>query len=199
MAFLRTPQTADPATHVRGGGLLLRAPEHGDYSAWADLRGASREHLVPFEPQWARDELSYGSYRRRLKQYQRDRAEDQSYAFFIIRDGDERLIGGLTLSNVRRGVSQSAALGYWIGQPFAGRGYMTEAVRTLLPHAFESLHLHRVEAACLAHNAASMRVLEKAGFEREGVARRYLKIDGRWQDHVLYAALEDGPRREGRS
>jgi [ribosomal protein S5]-alanine N-acetyltransferase len=126
--------------------------------------------------------------------YARDMAEDHGYAFFIFRARDLLLLGGLTLSNVRRGVSQTASMGYWTGAPHTGHGYMTEAVRAMVPFAFEQLRLHRLEAACLPHNAASMRVLEKSGFRREGYAEKYLKIDGRWQDHVLYGLTEDDVR-----
>ena len=99
------------------------------------------------------------------------------------------------ISNIRRGVSQAASIGYWIGLAHTRRGYMTNAVRTVLPFAFDVLGLHRLEAACLPHNVASARVLEKVGFRREGRARRYLKINGVWQDHDLFALLQDDARR----
>jgi ribosomal-protein-alanine N-acetyltransferase len=100
-------------------------------------------------------------------------------------------MGGMTLGNVRRGVSQSATLGYWMGQPFAGRGIMTKAVRVMKVFAFEKLGLRRIEAGCIPNNIASIRVLEANGFEREGYAREYLCIAGVWQDHFLYACLND--------
>ena len=99
------------------------------------------------------------------------------------------MLGALTLSNVRRGVAQMATLGYWIGAPFARQGYMTDALQALLPFAFDHLHLHRVEAACLPRNDASIALLRRAGFEQEGLARSYLKINGAWQDHLLFARL----------
>ena len=179
---------------LNGRGVMLRPPSLFDYGAWADLRLASEAHLKPWEPEWASDELSRFSYRRRLRQYARDIASDAGYPFFICRQSDRALLGGITLSNVRRGVSQAAAIGYWVGAQHAGQGIMSEAVRTLLPFAFEYLRLHRLEAACLPHNAASIHVLEKAGFVREGVARGYLKIHGSWQDHVLFALTENDRR-----
>lgn len=191
MALLRTTAASETAHGLHGRGVVLRAPTAFDYGAWADLRAESRGHLTPWEPAWASDELSRGAFRRRLRQYARDAAEDQGYALLLFRLRDDVLLGGLTLSHVRRGVAQAANLGYWIGVRHAGQGYMTEAVRTLLPFAFERLRLHRVEAACLAHNVASIHVLEKTGFKREGLARKYLKIDGVWQDHLLYAVTED--------
>ena len=103
---------------------------------------------MPWEPLWPRDELTRSSFRRRLRHYARELREDQGYALFIL-DDNERLLGGLTLSNVRRGVTQAASLGYWLGAPYVRRGYMTEAVRAMIPFAQGPLRLHRVEAACL--------------------------------------------------
>ena len=194
MAFLRSGLVGDLVPIVRGRRVWLRPPLASDYAAWAELRSRSREHLRPWEPQWAHDELSRAAFRRRIRAYQRDLREDLGYAFFIFGAGDDQLLGGLTLGNVRRGIAQAAAVGYWLGLPYVGQGYMTEAVRALIPFAFDELKLHRLEAACLPQNHASMRVLERNGFRREGLALRYLKIDGRWQDHALFALLSDDPR-----
>jgi ribosomal-protein-alanine N-acetyltransferase len=97
----------------------------------------------------------------------------------------------VTLTNIRRGVAQAASVGYWIGGPFARRGYMTAAMKALMPFSFQGLRLHRVEAACIPTNAASIALLERSGFRREGHAREYLCINGAWQDHLLYARLAD--------
>jgi [ribosomal protein S5]-alanine N-acetyltransferase len=191
MAFLRSSFDADIRPVVRGNGIVLRCPLVSDYARWAELRAKSRSHLVPWEPQWADDELSKAAYKMRLRHYDRELRESSGYAFFIHRSSDGALIGGLTLTNVRRGVTLSCAIGYWIGAPFSGLGYMTNAVQMVTEFAFEGLRLHRVEAACLPNNAASIRVLEKARFQREGLARRYLKINGAWQDHILFACLSD--------
>lgn len=179
---------------INGRHIVLRPPSVFDYSAWAELRRTSEPHLRPWEPEWAADELSRFAFRRRLRQYARDVSNDTGYAFFISRHTDHALLGGITLSNVRRGVSQAAAVGYWVGAQHAGQGVMSEALRTLVPFAFEYLRLHRLEAACLAHNTQSIRVLEKSGFAREGLARGYLKINGCWQDHVLFALTENDRR-----
>src|SRR5690606_29225733 len=137
---------------VRIGGLYLRPPGNGDYSAWAELRARRREHLVPWEPQSTRDALSRDAFRRRLRHYQRELREDLGYAFFIFRENDDTLLGGLKLSNVRRGVTQASAVGYWIGLPYAGRGHMSTALSGALRFAFDELKLHRIEAACMPHN-----------------------------------------------
>ncbi|HEY6578150.1 MAG TPA: GNAT family N-acetyltransferase [Rhizomicrobium sp.] len=174
---------------VNGEGVFLRYPRVADFSAWVSLRAESRTFLAPWEPAWATDELSKGAFRRRLKRYQREAREDSAYAFFVFRAADNALLGGCTLSNVRRGVTQCCALGYWVGERFARQGYMSDAVRALIPFIFRTLGLHRIEAACLPSNEASRNLLAKAGFRQEGLARRYLQINGEWQDHVLFALL----------
>ena len=189
MAFLRSSIDAETRPVLRSDGLLLRFPVAADYAAWAELRGLSRTHLVPWEPKWAEDELSRVAYKLRMRHYERELRDQTGYAFLIFRAVDEQLIGGLTLTNVRRGVTQSCAIGYWVGVSHTGNGYMTSSVKAVRKFAFEGLRLHRVEAACLPSNAASIRVLEKAGFRREGLAREYLKINGEWQDHVLFGSL----------
>jgi [ribosomal protein S5]-alanine N-acetyltransferase len=191
MAFLRSSLIDDAAPVIRAERLWLRAPVMSDHTAWADLRGMSRPHLTPWEPQWSLDELARVSFRRRLRHYARDLKEDTGYAFLIFTLDRNTLLGGLTVSNVRRGVTQAACLGYWLGQPFQGQGYMTEAVCAAASFVFTELKLHRLEAACLPHNSASIRVLERSGFVAEGLARRYLKINGQWQDHRQFSRLND--------
>ena len=189
MAFLRSALPEDYLDAIRGETLVLRPPAVADYATWAELRALSRSYLTPWEPAWARDDLSRQMYRRRLRSYAKDVRDDLGYSFFICDASNVMLVGGITLSNVRRGSAQTASLGYWVGKPYAGQGRMKEAVKTILPFAFRTLLLHRIEAACMPANAASIRVLEESGFAREGLARSFLKIDGRWEDHFLFAAL----------
>ncbi len=139
MAFLRSTIAAEPPPELRGRGIVLRMPEARDFAVWSELRALSREHLTPWEPQWATDELTRASFRRRLRRYQWEMQEDLGYAFFIFRREDRALVGGVTLSNVRRGVSQAASIGYWMGAPFAGQGYMSDAVLTTTAYAFDVL------------------------------------------------------------
>jgi len=196
MAFLKPSHGIDPEAEIRGMRVYLRHPVMQDYSAWAELRALSRQHLTPWEPQWTLDELTRSSFRRRLRQIQHEARDDQGYAYFIFGEAPPMLLGGLNFSNVRHGVAQAASLGYWMGAPHAGRGLMTDAVCAATQFAFTTLRLNRLEAACLPNNAPSARVLEKAGFKLEGRARRYLKIDGRWQDHDIFALLHDDARPE---
>jgi ribosomal-protein-alanine N-acetyltransferase len=195
MALLRAASASDLGPVLEYDRVVLRTPQISDYPAWAELRAASREFLTPWEPLWSNDELSRASFRRRVRHYLRDLREDVGYALFIFSATSGALVGGLTLCNVRRGVTQSCTLGYWIGAKYARQGYMTASVRAVVPFVFDSLELHRLEAACLPTNAASIKLLEKTGFLREGLARRYLRINGVWQDHLLYALLDTDMRR----
>lgn len=191
MVFLRSVTPAEIGPVVQGEGVRLRVPQMSDFEEWAALRAASRAFLIPWEPTWPADDLTRSAFRRRIRRYWRDVREDVSYPFFVFRAHDDVLVGGLTFSNVRRGVAQTAALGYWLGQPFSRRGYMTAAVGAALPFAFNTLGLHRVEAACLPTNSPSIRLLRRCGFAEEGYARHYLKINGEWRDHLLFAILAD--------
>lgn len=194
MAFLRTISTSPSNPTIRGSHVLIRTPVLADYPQWAKLREESRAFLTPWEPVWPSDDLTRLAFRRRIRRYQREIRSGSGYPLFVFSPDGETLYGGLTLSQIQRGVAQSAVLGYWMGLPFAGKGYMSAAVRAIIGFTFETLQLHRLEASCLPYNDASIRLLERVGFHREGYARRYLCIDGRWQDHLLYALLHDDPR-----
>jgi len=174
--------------------VFLLPPRMGDFKSWAALREESRDFLTPWEPTWPHDALTRHAFRRRLKAYTQEWRQGTGFSFLVYRLSDQVLMGGVTLSNLRRGVAQSASLGYWIGERFARQGFMSEAVAAVLEFAFEELALHRVEAACLPENDASRSLLLKVGFRQEGYARQYLRINGKWQDHLLFEILRDDPR-----
>jgi ribosomal-protein-alanine N-acetyltransferase len=197
MAFFTTTFAETPPA-IEGEGLYLRQPQMSDFPEWAALRERSRSFLEPWEPIWPADDLTRGAFRRRLKRYAEDQRADHAYSFFIFRSAGNVLAGGVTLSNVRRGVAQQCSMGYWVGAPYARQGVMSCALRVLIPFCFDNLRLHRLEAACIPTNVASIRLLEKSGFQREGYARQYLCINGIWQDHLLYARLKDDPPHLGR-
>ncbi len=194
MALFRFPSEPPSRPLIRTRNLYLRAPQANDYSAWAMLRMESREFLSPWEPSWNEDDLTRASFRLRAKRAAREIATDEAYSLFIFEAHSEALLGGLTLGLIRRGVAQACTLGYWMGKRHAGRGHMTEAVRGAVRFAFSELALHRVEAACLPNNEPSRRLLERVGFQHEGLARAYLKINGIWADHLLYAILSTDPQ-----
>jgi ribosomal-protein-alanine N-acetyltransferase len=187
MALFRS--VGEPELAVKGREVLLRPPQMSDHDEWAALREESRDFLTPWEPVWPADDLTRAAFRRRLRRYAEDQRTDQAYAFLIFRNDGNTLLGGVTLANLRRGVAQAGSIGYWVGARFARQGIMSAAMRALVPFAFDSLRLHRLEAACIPTNAASVALLEKTGFTREGYAREYLCINGVWADHLLYARL----------
>lgn len=193
MALFRLTTARETATLIRGDGIFLRPARMEDFEPWARLRDRSREFLAPWEPIWPADDLTRGAFRRRLRRHAEEMTRDEAYPLLVFRARDRALVGGLTLGQIRRGVAQTATVGYWMGVDFAGQGYMSRALRAASSYAFSTLRLHRLEAACLPSNTASVRVLESAGFRREGLARSYLRINGRWQDHLLFAVLESDP------
>ena len=195
MALFRLGPSTDNAHFIKGDGIYLRPGQMRDFDQWRWVREFSRDFLIPWEPTWGKDDLTRSAFRARLRRHGDEINRDEAYPFFIFRARDDVLMGGITLGQVRRGVAQCATLGYWMGKPHAGKGHMAKAVRAAAGFAFDTLRLHRLEAACLPHNAASMRLLEGVGFTREGYARAYLKINGVWQDHVLYGLLEQDPVR----
>jgi len=197
MALFGLTRTVNPEPLVRADGIYLRPATPADYAPWSRLRAASRAFLEPWEPAWPEDDLTQAAFRRRLRRQDEDISRDEAYAFLIFDQTSDQLLGGITLGGIRRGVSQTGTLGYWMGAPHAGKGRMTRAVAAVVDFAFSKLRLHRVEAACIPDNGPSIAVLERNGFQREGYARGYLKIDGAWRDHVLFGLLESeaGARR----
>ncbi len=177
--------------------LSLRLPEHRDFREWAKLRHESKAFLSPWEPIWAADHLSRASFTNRVYWSQRAVKNGNAVPLFVFHKESGQLVGAITLDNIRRGPSQVGTIGYWVGQQYARQGFMSEAIIAMVAHAFADLDLSRVESACLPDNLASRGVLEKAGFKYEGVAQSYIQINGRWRNHVLYAALRDD--RRGRS
>lgn len=181
-------------TVMTGPRVLLRPPAARDAAAWMALRKVSQAFLQPWEPTWPPDGATAAAFHRRRIQAREEWRAETGYGFLIFDRGDGALLGGITLSNIRLGVARTGNLGYWIGAPQARRGYMTEAVGCILDYAFAPLKLHRVEAACLPNNEASRGLLLKCGFREEGMAREYLKINGRWCDHVTFGILAADPR-----
>ena len=172
--------------------LMLRRPQVEDFEAWAQLRGESAAFLQPFEPSWASNELARSAWRFRMRRMEAEIKSGRALPYFLfLRNAPDVLVGGLTISNIRRRIAESGSLGYWMGQRYANKGYMSEAVNAASERAFSNHGLHRIEAATILTNDASRAVLLKCGYRHEGVARAYLRIAGQWQDHDLYARLAE--------
>lgn len=160
------------------------------------LRLTNRDFLEPLEPVRSKEYLTLAGQRTEIIQSEQGRVRDQGYIYAIRLRENDQLIGRVALTGIARGPFQNANLGYFMDRAHNGKGYMTEAVSGVLELAFAKHNLHRVQAGVMPRNVPSLRVLEKAGFRREGLAERYLKINGVWEDHVLFGiTLEDWEAR----
>jgi ribosomal-protein-alanine N-acetyltransferase len=191
-----TPRSTTPPaeTQLLGPRVVLRMGEPEDWKTWRAVREMSRGFLTPWEPLWPANALSAHFFNGLLRRQWREWRQDKAYAFlvFLKKDDDApgALIGGIALNDVQRGIAQKGTLGYWIGMPYAGQGYMMEAAGLVCEFAFERLRLHRVEASCLPHNEPSRKLLTRLGFTEEGFAKAYLRINGKWEDHVLWGKVK---------
>lgn len=176
------------APDLRGRRVQLRPMAASDYDSWLEIRQSCRDWLVPWEPRPngspypAEDRVSFAS---RCAIRDRERQLGTAYGFGIFVGG--ALAGEVNLSSVLRGAYQNGYVGYWIDKRLAGNGYVPEACVVLFRYAFEELALHRLQVSIVPRNTASRSVARKLWLRGEGVACRYLEIDGRWEDHVRYA------------
>lgn len=168
-------------------GLVLRLLDEGDAGRLTLAYRRNRAHLAPWEPARTADFFTVGAQRdtivARLAQY-----EEGATVPLVLASGTD-IVGRMTLSGIVRGPFQSASVGYWIDAELTGRGLASAVLRAAVDLARDDLGLHRLEASTLVHNIASQRVLDHAGFEQIGLAPRYLKIAGQWQDHTLFQKI----------
>ncbi len=176
-----------PEPHLEGPRVLLRLGRPEDIPAIIRYFDENASHLAPFEPRRAADFLSPETWARNLSERQRLFAEDRGCHLFVFRPGEQRVIGAVNLQNFVRGALQACHLGYSIAAAEQGKGLMHEALVHALAYAFGELDMHRVMASHLPTNRRSAQLLARLGFVAEGYARRYLRIDGEWRDHVLTA------------
>ena len=190
---MRSVRSSSPSSLVRRGRrIVLRTLTAADYDDWIEIRERCRDWLIPWEPRPAGAPFpaeDRNSFSARCAMRERERQLGTGYGFGIFAAG--RLVGELTLSSVQRGPFQSADIGYWVDQAQAGRGYVPEAVAVALAFAFDELELHRIEISIIPRNDRSHRVMQKLDLRAEGVALRYLQIDGVWEDHTRYAMTSE--------
>ena len=169
--------------------LQIRLPNMDDYEAWVKLRRKSAKFLNQWEPEKTKEFYSKDSFQTRVSWAKKNfKLNKVLHLFFFLRT-DYNLIGGLTLDNIRYGPFNSASIGYWLGEEYSNKGFMTEALKGIIHYSNKTLNVTRLEAATLPNNAASRRVLEKCEFKYEGVGQSYLQINGRWRNHVMYANI----------
>lgn len=172
-------------------GIYIRLLEPEDASALLQLRLNSREANQPFEPRYPKEFFTFPSQLDLIYRRQQEAWEDKAYLFGLFSTADHQLLGTLSLTHIVRGVGQFADIGYSMDQQHQSKGYMTGGVKLLLKYAFRSLGLHRVQAGILPHNIASKRVLEKCGFQAEGISRKLVKINDQWEDHQMFSILQE--------
>ena len=176
-----------------GRRILLRPIAAADFPAWREVRRRNVDWLTKWEAQRVHGQPDVvedrDAFAVRCSARQRERQLGTGYGYGIFVDGD--LAGEINLTAVQRGPFQSAYVGYWIDEKHAGNGYMPEALVVLTQFAFDELHLHRIQISIIPRNSASRRVVEKLGIRDEGIAARYLEINGVWEDHVRYAITSE--------
>jgi ribosomal-protein-alanine N-acetyltransferase len=177
---------------LRGRRVLLRPLTEHDFDVWHEVRTRCADWLLRWEPRPkgapspSEDRPSFAA-RCGIRERERHLGTGYGFGIFV----GERFAGEVTLSSIQRGPFQSAFIGYWIDETLAGRGLVPEAVVVTLRFAFEAISLHRVEISIIPRNTPSRRVVEKLGIREEGVAERFLEIDGVWEDHVRYAITSE--------
>jgi ribosomal-protein-alanine N-acetyltransferase len=176
---------------LNGEKITIRPFTLSDVKSMLELLQRNRSFLQPFEPIRPETYFTYAGQRLAIEQAIEQWKKDQGYSFGIFLKKGDSLIGRVNLSNVVRGAWQNCTIGYFLDEQMQGKGYMTEAVKLAVQYAFATAGLHRVQAAIMPRNLASKRVIEKAGFRYEGISKRYLYINGKWEDHEIYAITSE--------
>jgi len=191
MSFLTTYYPKKISFQHQGENVFLRPPEYKDWQKWSQLRRENMSYLKPWEPTWNIHELERSYFVKRVRFFEKLSINDEAYSFLIFEKPELQLIGEININNVQRGVVQSCSVGYWISESKMGLGLMSEAISLIKKFTFDELELHRIEAACLQKNQRSLNTLKKNNFNIEGVAKKYLKINGKWQDHILLSCINE--------
>ncbi|WP_307893569.1 GNAT family N-acetyltransferase [Bacillus swezeyi] len=173
----------------KGKNVYIRPLTAEDAEACLKLQTDNRSFFEQFSMERNDDFYTIEGQKKRLQRFYENMQNDEDYYLGIFHQADDALIGTINLFQILRGSLQSAFIGYFLDEKHNGKGYTTEAAKLIVEYAFEDLKLHRVEAGVMPHNLASIRVLEKAGFHKEGIARKNVKINGKWEDHQLLAVI----------
>lgn len=174
---------------INGEKIYIRDLERSDAKAALDLYIKNKEFFRKYSSTRNEDFYTLKVQEDIIKDNILKSGRDEKYSFGVFAKGSDELIGNIALTEVLRGSLQSCYIGYSLDMDQNGKGYMTEAVKLVVKFAFEDLKLHRIEAGVMPHNTRSMRVLEKAGFKKEGIARKNVNINGAWQDHQVLAII----------
>lgn len=189
----RRASSSQPAPWLTGKRITLRPLRDDDFEQWQEVRQANEDWLLkwePLRPANAPDPVADRSaFLVRCDARRRDRQAGAGFSFGVFVDGD--FAGEMNLSSIHRGAHQNAYVGYWIDHRHAGKGYTPEALVAVMQFGFDELNLHRLQISIIPRNAASRRVVEKLDIRNEGIAARYLQINGVWEDHIRYAITSE--------
>ncbi len=182
------PSMPSGAIRLYGRRLMLRPLTAADWVQWSEVRLRNEQWLVPWEPLRSPTMLDptrdRDAFAARCSARDRDRQLGIAYGFGIFVGAE--FAGEINLNGVVRGALQGGTIGYWIDRAKAGQRYTAEGVVTLAKFSFEQLHLHRLEICIVPRNSNSRRVMEVLAIREEGIASRFLEINGAWEDHVRY-------------
>lgn len=178
-----------PNQYLLGSRVYIRSPKRKDWKEWVALRRNSYKFLKEWEPFWDLSDCNRTSYMRQLKMQKIKSANDQGYSFLCFDIEDNTLLGGINISNVQRGIMQTANIGYWLGEKYTKKGYMIESLEIIFPFLFDQMKLNRIQAFTLPENSSSRNLLVKLKFKEEGLIRNCMKINDVWRDHLLYSKL----------
>jgi ribosomal-protein-alanine N-acetyltransferase len=188
MTAMHPARPSSVGLRLYGRRVVLRPLVPQDFNAWSEVRRRNGDWLTLWEPlrlpHHPDPETNREVFAARCGSRDRERLAGSQYAFGIFIDG--AFAGELNLNNVVRGAMQSATIGYWIDRARAGRSFMSESIVVLMQFAFEELNLHRLEICIMPRNSNSRRVVEKLGIREEGIAQRFLEINGAWEDHMRF-------------
>lgn len=177
--------------NFEGERIYIRPLEESDAQTMLDLQVRNKEFFKKYVTTRKNDFYTLEGQQELIRESIIKRKKDEKYVFGIFEKDANELIGSVALSEILRGPLQSCFIGYSLNFQHNGKGYMTEAVTLVVKFAFDEIHLHRIEAGVMPHNQRSMRVLEKAGFHKEGIARKNVLINGKWEDHQVLAIISE--------
>jgi [ribosomal protein S5]-alanine N-acetyltransferase len=176
---------------IQGDKIYIRFLEEKDVEAYTNLQVKNKEFFRKYVTTRTDEFYTLEFQKQLIKNNIHAREKDEKYVFGIFEMDTDKLVGNVALTEIFRGPLQSCYIGYYLDLECNGKGYMSEAVKLSVAFGFDELHLHRIEAGVMPHNTGSIRVLEKAGFQKEGIARRNVNINGKWEDHQVLAIIED--------
>ncbi|WP_164545805.1 GNAT family N-acetyltransferase [Paenibacillus albus] len=176
---------------IQGNNVYIRFFENADAESLLELHVSNHELFQKYSPTFADDFYTLDSKRNYISDSHKQRDEDKKYSFGIFLNENDTLVGSISINHIYRGPLQRGMIGYQLDAQYNGRGFTTEAVSLAVAYAFNELKLHRIDAGVMLSNIGSMRVLEKAGFHKEGIERRGVLINGQWEDHQILAILSE--------